>query len=179
MKKYNTIFLDRDGTLNPDPGYIASLAQFTFYDFTFPALRLLAEKGNRFCIVTNQSGVSRGLIKQEDLDKIHEYVKSQFIENSVPLLDIYIAIDLPDNATNRRKPGGGMLLEASRNHLISLNKSLIIGDSINDIQAGKNLDMDTVLVLTGRGTQTMIDYPDLTPTAVVNNLKEAADWILE
>ena len=179
MKKYNTIFLDRDGTLNPDPGYIASLAQFTFYDFTFPALRLLAEKGNRFCIITNQSGVSRGLIKQEDLDKIHEYVKSQFIENSVPLLDIYIAIDLPDNSTNRRIPGGEMFLEASRNHLISLNKSLIIGDSINDIQAGENLDMDTVLVLTGSGTQTMIDYPDLTPTAVVNNLKEAADWILE
>ena len=71
MRKYNTIFLDRDGTLNPDPGYISSLDQFEFYDFTIPALQRLAHSGNRFCIVTNQSGVSRGLIDQDDLNKIH------------------------------------------------------------------------------------------------------------
>ena len=74
MRKYNTIFLDRDGTLNPDPGYISSLDQFEFYDFTIPALQRLAYSGNRFCIVTNQSGVSRGLIDQDDLNKIHVYL---------------------------------------------------------------------------------------------------------
>ena len=53
MKKYDTIFLDRDGTLNPDPGYINVLDQFVFYDFTLQALKKLSEDGNRFCIVTN------------------------------------------------------------------------------------------------------------------------------
>ena len=179
MKKYNTIFLDRDGTINPDPGYISSLDQFEFYDFTFSALKRLAIVGHRFCIVTNQSGVSRGLIKPKELDRIHDYVKNQFMDNSIPLLGVYIATDHPDRATNRRKPGVGMFLEASNEHFIDLNKSLIIGDSINDIQAGEDLGMDTILVLTGRGSQAVIDYPDLKPNAVVNDLREAADWILK
>ena len=76
MKKYNTIFLDRDGTINPDPGYISSLEQFKFYDFTFDALISLAKNKNRFCIITNQSGVSRGLINPKDLNNIHNYIKN-------------------------------------------------------------------------------------------------------
>jgi len=107
MRKYNTIFLDRDGTLNPDPGYISSLDQFEFYDFTIPALQRLAHSGNRFCIVTNQSGVSRSLIDQDDLNKIHDYIKNEFFKYSIPLLDIYICTDHPENASNRRKPGSG------------------------------------------------------------------------
>ena len=179
MKKYNTIFLDRDGTINPDPGYIASLDHFKFYDFTFSALQSLSNKGYQFCIVTNQSGVSRGLIKKNELDKIHDYVQKKFKENSVSLLGIYIATDHPDRATNRRKPGVGMFLEASKDHYIDLKNSLIIGDSINDIKAGKDLGMDTILVLTGRGSQTVLDYPDLNPNVIVNDLKEAADWIIK
>ena len=95
MRKYNTIFLDRDGTLNPDPGYISSLDKFEFYDFTISALQRLAHSGNRFCIITNQSGVSRGLIDQDDLNKIHDYIKNEFFKYSIPLLDIYICTDHP------------------------------------------------------------------------------------
>ena len=63
MKIYDCIFLDRDGTINSDPkGYIKSLQNFNLYDFTIPALKRLSELGNKFCIITNQSGLSRGLI---------------------------------------------------------------------------------------------------------------------
>ena len=93
MKKYNCIFLDRDGTLNPDPGYISSINDFSFFHFTIPALSKLASKGNRFCIVTNQSGISRGLIKPDDLEEIHRYIKKIFKDNSISLLDIYVCID--------------------------------------------------------------------------------------
>jgi len=179
MRKYNTIFLDRDGTLNPDPGYISSLDQFEFYDFTIPALQRLAYSGNRFCIITNQSGVSRGLIDQDDLYKIHDYIKNEFFKNSIPLLDIYICIDHPDKASNRRKPGSGMFLEAANDHSINLSESLMIGDSVHDIKSGNNLDMDTVLVLSGRGNDTIKDSPDVKPTVAVNDLQGAADWILE
>ena len=179
MRKYNTIFLDRDGTLNPDPGYISSLDQFEFYDFTIPALQRLAHSGNRFCIVTNQSGVSRGLIDQDDLNKIHDYIKNEFFKNSIPLLDIYICTDHPDKASNRRKPSSGMFLEAANDHSINLSESLMIGDSVHDIKSGNNLDMDTVLVLSGRGNDTIKDSPDVKPTVAVNDLQGAADWILE
>ena len=179
MRKYNTIFLDRDGTLNPDPGYISSLDQFEFYDFTIPALQRLANSGNRFCIITNQSGVSRGLIDQDDLNNIHDYIKNEFFKYSIPLLDIYICTDHPENASNRRKPGSGMFLEAANDHSIDLRKSLMIGDSFHDIKSGNILGMDTVLVLTGRGKDTVKDSQDVEPTVAVNDLLGAADWILE
>ena len=81
MRKYNTIFLDRDGTLNPDPGYISSLDQFEFYDFTIPVLQRLAYSGYRFCIVTNQSGVSRGLIDQDE--KVLTMKLTWYMKNSM------------------------------------------------------------------------------------------------
>ena len=83
MKKYDCIFLDRDGTLNPDPGYISSLNDFIFYDFTLPALKQLAKAGNRFCIITNQSGISRGLIQQEHLQEIHDFITMEFEKNNI------------------------------------------------------------------------------------------------
>ena len=78
MNKYDTIFLDRDGTLNPDPGYINSLDQFGFYDFTIPALKKMSEYCAGFCIITNQSGLSRGLIKIDELSKINNFILNEF-----------------------------------------------------------------------------------------------------
>ena len=78
MKNYDCIFLDRDGTLNPDSGYISSLNDFMFFDFTLSALSKIASTGNKFCIITNQSGVSRGLINIEDLEAINLYIKKEF-----------------------------------------------------------------------------------------------------
>ena len=64
---YDCIFLDRDGTINPDEtGYVKSLDDYSFYDFTILALKQIAKENNRFCIMTNQSGVSRGFIKEDD-----------------------------------------------------------------------------------------------------------------
>ena len=90
MKDYDTIFLDRDGTINPDPGYISMLDDFQFFDFTISSLKKLADGGNRFCIVTNQSGVDRGLIEQRNLDEIHTFIQNEFQINNIPLLGIYV-----------------------------------------------------------------------------------------
>ena len=176
MKKYNCIFLDRDGTLNPDPGYISSINDFSFFHFTIPALLKLANKGNRFCIVTNQSGVSRGLIKPDDLEEIHRYIKKIFKDNSISLLDIYVCIDHPDKATEKRKPGPGMFLEAELDHDLLLMDCLMIGDSIDDIRAGEMLGMDTMLVLTGRGQETMSNLLEYEmPTYIVEDLSHGVE----
>ena len=71
MKKYDAIFLDRDGTINHDPGYIASLDDFEFFDFTFEALKNLKKLTDRFCIITNQSGVARGIIERSGLSEFY------------------------------------------------------------------------------------------------------------
>lgn len=180
MIKYDTIFLDRDGTLNFDPGYIKNLNQFEFYNFSIPALKLLSDHGNRFCIVSNQSGVSRGLIMESDLNKIHNYISNQFAENDIHLLDIYVCMDHPDSATDRRKPGIGMFIQAAEDHAIDLRKSLMIGDDVADISAGNELGMDTMLVLTGRGNQTKKNLSEnINPTYIIKNILYGAQLITE
>ena len=173
MKTYDCIFLDRDGTLNPDPGYISSLNDFSFYDFTIPALKEMSKAGNRFCIVTNQSGVTRGLIENKALDEIHGFIKSEFEKHGIPLLGIYVCIDHPEEATERRKPGPGMFLEAEADHNLHLLDCLMIGDSLADIEAGEMLGMDTMLDLTGRGQETADLIPEYEmPAYIVQNLAE-------
>ena len=158
MKKFDCIFLDRDGTLNPDPGNINNILDYNFYDFTLPALKMMSKNYNRFCIVTNQSGVSRGLIPINNLNTINKFIKEKFSENRISLLDIYMCFDLPDNASNSRKPGPGMFLKAKKEYNLKLSQCLMVGDSISDMEAGKNLGMDTMLVLTGEGKKTFKNF---------------------
>lgn len=177
MKHYDTIFLDRDGTLNPDPGYISQLKDFSFFDFALPSLKKLSEY--RFCIVTNQSGISRGIIELDALENIHRFVRNSFKENGLDLLSIYVCTDHPDNATDRRKPNTGMFEEASEEQKINLRNSVMIGDSIADMEAAQSLGMDGILVRTGNGLATEAHYKQEDfPIAVVEDLNEAADWIL-
>jgi|LUMJ01.1.fsa_nt_gb histidinol-phosphate phosphatase family protein len=177
MKNYDTIFLDRDGTLNPDPGYINRLEDYSFFDFCIPALKKLSDF--RFCIVTNQSGISRGLIEIDTLNNIHAFVRNSFIENGLNLLQIYICTDHPDKATEHRKPGLGMFNQASQEYGIDLEQSLMIGDSIADMEAARNIGMDAILVRTGNGAESENHYIDSDfPTAVLDNLEKAADWIV-
>ena len=158
MKKYDCIFLDRDGTLNPDSGYIGDISDYKFYKFTLPALKLMSKKNNQFCIITNQSGVARGLVSIKSLNIINNFIRKEFSENSIPLLDIYMCFDHPDNASNRRKPGPGMFLEAKKEYNLKLSNCLMVGDSILDMKAGKNLGMETMLVLTGEGLKTLKNF---------------------
>ena len=138
MKKYDTIFLDRDGTLNPDPGYISSLNDFEFYDFTIDALKKMSVYSSNFCIITNQSGVARRKIEIDELSKIHNYILNEFYKNDLNLIGIYFCPDHPDITSENRKPGHGMFKLAAKEHNIDLSKSLMIGDAVSDIEAGLN-----------------------------------------
>jgi len=179
MKHYDTIFLDRDGTLNPDPGYIRSLEQFRFFDFTLPALESLSTAGYQFCIVTNQSGIGRGLIEPEALEAIHQFIREAFRKRNISLLDIYYCPDHPDRATDFRKPGTEMFLQAAAEHGLDLTKSLMIGDAASDMEAGVNLKMDTMLVLTGKGRQTKLELKkQFQPTYIVEDLGVGAQVLL-
>ena len=178
MKKYNCIFLDRDGTLNFDPGYISSLDDFKFFDWRMSSLQKLAQFGNKFCIVSNQSGVARGLVQLSDLELINEFIRKKFINYNIPLIDIYICTDHPNNPSARRKPGIGMFLDAKKDYGLDLANCLMIGDSVIDIESGNSLGMDTMLVLTGNGTQAIKSLSEnLTPTYIVKDLKRGADLL--
>ncbi|MEE9572003.1 MAG: HAD-IIIA family hydrolase [Candidatus Neomarinimicrobiota bacterium] len=180
MIKYDAIFLDRDGTLNFDPGFVQNVDQFKFYDFAIPALKILSQHDCNFCIISNQSGVGRGLIDMNDLREINAHIRQEFINDQINLLDIYNCTDHPDRANNRRKPGTGMFLEAADDHDIELKRCLMIGDSERDIIPAHSLGMDTMLVLTGNGHLTLetIDPIDK-PTFVAENIMEGAKMLVK
>lgn len=180
MKKYDTIFLDRDGTLNFDPGFIQNVDQFNFYDFTIPALKILSDNGNRFVIVSNQSGIGRGLIDKEELHEINNFIRSEFRRNGIELLEIYNCTDHPDNSTNRRKPGTGMFLDAADDYDIELSDCLMIGDSERDLIPAHVLGMDSMLVMTGNGHLTIdtISTADK-PNYVAENILEGAKLLIK
>ena len=176
-KRYKTIFLDRDGTLNIDPGYISKLKNFKFYDFTFNALKLFNDRGSNFCIITNQSGVARGLIKPSELDQINDFIKNSFKKNKLNLLDIYFCADHPDNPSKFRKPNTGMFEMAIKDQGVEIKNSLIIGDNLCDIQAGNRLGIDTMLVLTGKGQQVR-SSKKIKPTYIAKNILFGAKLVL-
>ena len=178
MKQYDTIFLDRDGTINPDPGYIRSLDQFEFYSYTLNALSNLSYAGNRFCIITNQSGVGRGIVHLEALAKIHNYILNSFHDNGIDLLGIYFCPSHPDEKSRYRKPEVGMFKQASKDHGINLARSIMIGDAVSDIEAGVNSNMDTMLLLSGRGEDSQKNLGEFSPTYIAKDLAEGAGQIL-
>ena len=176
MMRYECIFLDRDGTLNPDSGYINNVDNFIFYNFTIPALKQLSDKGFQFCIITNQSGLNRGIIDYSNFEIINNFIFEEFRKHSIKLLDIYFCPDHPNDATIRRKPGPGMFLEAKEKYNLNLMKCLMIGDSLIDMTAAEFLGMDMMLVLTGNGNKVFNDLKKYHRiTYIVDNLKQGAD----
>ena len=166
------VFLDRDGTLMHDTGYVSDPALVEVYPGVSEALVRLKAAGFKTIIVTNQSGIPRGYFTDADFHK----VQARFEELIGPgLIDaVYYCADHPDAATERRKPGPGMLLEAARNHGIDLVRSWMIGDRVGDLEAGKRAGVRAILVRTGEGAKA----DGRGAAFVAESLVEAVDFIL-
>ena len=180
ISKYDCIFLDRDGTINFDPGYISSVKDFKFYDYTFKALKLLKPLTKSFIIITNQSGVSRGIIEEINLIEINSFIHSKFLKNKLNLLDIYYCTDLPGNRSTFRKPEKGMFLQASSEHNIDLAQCIMIGDSYTDIVPANELGMSSLFVLSGNGKKDLHKFDNLCkPDQIAKNLFSGAKDLIK
>ena len=176
---FDTIFLDRDGTINDDPlGYINSLSDYHFYDYTFEALGILKKYCNNFVIVTNQSGLAKGKLDINNLNEIHHFVREEFEKRDLNLRAIYFSQDYREDFNSMRKPGIGMFLKAKEDLNIGLKNSLMIGDSIVDIQAAEKVEMKSIFLLSGQGKSYLEDVKrDYKPNLIANNLLHAAKEI--
>lgn len=143
------VFVDRDGTLMEDTGYVARPEDVRVYAGTAEALAALKARGFATVIVTNQSGISRGYFTEADYHAVH----ARLMELLGPgLIDAtYFCAEHPDTASERRKPGPGMLLEAARDLGLDLARSWMIGDRAADLEAGRRAGCRTILVRTGEG----------------------------
>lgn len=143
------VFLDRDGTLMEDPGYVGDPALVAPYPEAAASLARLKAGGFLTVIVTNQSGIGRGYFTEADFQRVN----ARLLDLLGPgLIDAtYFCAEHPDTATDRRKPGPGMLLEAASDLGIDLAGSWMIGDRAGDIQAGRRAGVRSILVRTGVG----------------------------
>ena len=164
------VFFDRDGTLMEDAHYCADPALVRVFPGVPEALGRLRAAGFATFIVTNQSGIGRGLVTGEQYQAVHQ----EFLRQLGPgLIDrTYCCPDAPGGASPRRKPAPGMLLEAAADFAIDLSQSWVVGDKWADIECGRRAGARGILVLTGHGRE-QICQADLTCRDVV----EAADRI--
>jgi len=177
------VFLDRDGTLIEDPGYINHPNQVELLDGVPEALIQLKRMGYKLIVVTNQSAVARGIVSEQVLNQIHNRLKQLLAEKGAFLDRIYYCPYHPEGAIAKyrkesdcRKPNPGMLLTAAKEMNIDLTQSWMIGDSSRDVEAGLRAGCKTILInRLSDYKQSPSDQP--TPDHKAVNIKEAVNII--
>lgn len=175
MAGKKTIFFDRDGTLIIDKVYLNDPNQIVYLDGVFESLTLLRDAGFEFVIVTNQSGVARGLVTLENLDEIHRRISNEFSRHGIHFVGIYYAPYSVESNHHMRKPNPGMLEAAATEHGLDLGQSWIVGDRMSDIEAGYRAGCRTILL---EGTERPEDSPFRKPHAIAKDILDAAHAIL-
>ena len=144
-----TLFLDRDGVINKklDGDYVKTINEFEFLPYALEAIKLFSNHFHRVVIVTNQQGISKGLMTENDLHKVHQHLLQE-VQNFGGRIDaIYHAPQLAEENSTFRKPNIGMALQAKEEFpSIDFKKSIMVGDSISDMEFAKNTNMFAVLI---------------------------------
>ncbi len=153
--KQKAVFFDRDGVLNHDYGYIHKVQDFSWMEGAKEAIALAHEKGYKVFVVTNQSGIARGLYKEEDVNKLHQYMQEELKKIGTYIDDFAFCPHHLEGKVEEycivcecRKPNPGMILSLADKYDIDLSQSFIIGDHIRDVEAGKNAGIDGYLFTT-------------------------------
>jgi D-glycero-D-manno-heptose 1,7-bisphosphate phosphatase len=182
------IFLDRDGTLNEEDGYIASAERFRLYSFAAEALRLINQSDLKAIVLTNQSGVARDYFTETALIEIHELMLETLRLQGARIDAIYYCAHHPDYGSppyrldcDCRKPRPGLAEKAARDFDLDLKRCYVIGDRYRDIETAYAVGARGVLVMTGYGREEYEtrrrEWPRQ-PDYVAEDLLEAVKWIL-
>lgn len=182
MVRVRMVILDRDGVLNLDrPDCVKSPDELILIPGAAEAVARLNRAGIAVAVATNQSVVGRGIIDERMLARIHEKLRVELAKAGGHIDDLRVAPDAPDAATERRKPGTGMLREALEKFAADPAESPVIGDALRDLSAAAELGCPRILVHTGKGVATLAAGipPSLEPVAVYDDLWDAVDALIE
>ena len=174
------IFLDRDGTLIVETGYLHEPEKVELIPGAGEAVRRLAENGFDLFIVTNQAGIGRGYFTEQQMHATNERVCEEFTNFGVTFQKIYFAPEPPDQPSRNRKPSPQMILDARDEFGIDLTASYMIGDKALDVECGTNAGVkQSILLRTGYGREHESQLGQAhQPFAVTDTLAEAATLIL-
>lgn len=173
-KRQKAVFLDRDGTLVEEVNFLSRVEDLRIFPFSRGALTRLKEAGFSLIVVTNQSGIGRGIYTEEEMHEIHRVMQADL---SGIIDEFHFCPHLPDAGCVCRKPSTGMITSALAGTTIDLENSWMIGDKRLDIETGKNAGLKTVLVKTGYGMSSLNDLT-VEPDIVADDLLDAVEQIL-
>jgi D-glycero-D-manno-heptose 1,7-bisphosphate phosphatase len=175
------VFLDRDGTINEQMGYINHLSRFKLLPQAVPAIRRLNEAGVKVVVITNQSGAARGYFPASLVDEVHALLQKLLAAGGAHLDGIYTCLHGPADNCTCRKPRPTLMEQAARDLDLDLSRSYLVGDRYSDIQTAANAGAKGILVLTGYG-RGEYEYVRITqpvqPVQVAADLLAAVEWIL-
>lgn len=174
MMEKKTVFLDRDGTLIEEVNFLSRVEDLKLFPFTAEAVELLKSNGFMLIVITNQSGIDRGLYTEEAMHSIHREIQKQ-LNNAIDAF--YFCPHLPDAGCDCRKPMLGMIKKARKDNKIDMASSWVIGDKVLDVELGFSAEIRTAMVKTGYG---MKHLSKLTrkPSVIADNLLDAVKVIV-
>lgn len=177
----SAVFLDRDGTLNREVGYLHRVADLRLVRGAAEAVALLNRASLKTVLVTNQAGRGRGYFAESCIHEVHSALAQRLAARGARLDAIYYCPHHPDDGCPCRKPMPGMLYTAARDLDIDLTTSFVVGDKLSDLEAGREAGCKTVLVLTGHGRaeRARLDVSPWQPDLIAGSLRLAAPWILD
>lgn len=172
------VILDRDGTINIDSDdYIKSSNEWWPLPGSLEAIALLTRHGFKIVVVTNQSGVGRGLFDLATLEQIHAKMRNLVDEAGGAIEAIYFCPHGPDDICDCRKPKDGLFRRFVADYAANLYQVFAVGDSLRDLQAAESAGARPVLVKTGKGEKTLLKHPELN-CPIFENLYAAANFIV-
>jgi D-glycero-D-manno-heptose 1,7-bisphosphate phosphatase len=181
------VFLDRDGTINVEAGYIRDLADLNLMPGAGAAIRRLNELGVPAILATNQSGPARGYYPESHIHALHQRLAELLAAEGAHLDDVFYCPHLPDGTVaeytctcNCRKPATGMLEAAATKYELSLDASYMVGDKATDVEVGHNAGCRSVLLRSGYGERVIAGEYQWTvkPDHIADTLVEAIDWVI-
>ena len=181
-----TVFLDRDGTLIEEVGYLSHLDRIALYPWSIESVKLLNRAGFKVVVVTNQAGVARGLFDEDFIDEAHRFLDQKFGDGGAMFDKFYYCPHHPEASVEAyrcecdcRKPKAGMLWKAAQELQLELSHSFVIGDRLSDLRLGPAVGAKSVLVRTGYGETTARELTDDVEVAyTAQELMTAVAWIL-
>lgn len=182
------VFLDRDGTISEEVGYIRDPDQFQLMPKSAEAVKLMNARGLKVIVITNQAGVAKGYFPEAVINQVHKKMEKTLLDQGAFLDGVYYCPHHPEGVVETyrqtcecRKPASGLLKKASEEHGIDLSRSYMVGDKLADVDCGHRIGAKAILVLTGYGKDEFkktdgakIRKPDY----VADDILDAVKWIM-
>jgi histidinol-phosphate phosphatase family protein len=172
------VFLDRDGTLNHDEGYMSDPDRLVLLPGAAEAVAALNAAGVKAAVITNQSGVGRGLVTPEALARVHERLVALFARHGARVDGIYACPHRPEEGCACRKPGTALAIRAARDLGVDASRSAVIGDKAVDLELGRRLGGRSILVRSGEGRKTESELSAaVRPHYIAEDVYDAVQWL--